>query len=146
MQFTLQLSLPHEASSVPVARAMTRRALQALGASDACIDDVELAVSEACTNVVDHAGGTPYSVVVSLEQESCRIEIIDHGAGMSDGATPATAPADSESDLPGERGRGITLMRALVDHLDFEVRAGQGTTVRMEKSLRFARWSAAART
>ena len=94
--------------------------------------DIELAVTEACTNVLRHAEGTEnhYDVSVSVDGSDCDIRIVDSGTGF-DHVGKGRAPA-----LPGdEGGRGILLMRSLVDRVHFASVPDQGTIVHLQKHL-----------
>jgi serine/threonine-protein kinase RsbW len=105
--------LPTDAQSVPLVRGLLRQALQYLGVVEDCIQEVVLALTEACANVVQHAGEhEEYEVDVAIDDSVCRISVVDEGEGFD----PATAP---EATSPLESGRGLILMRALVDRLDF---------------------------
>jgi serine/threonine-protein kinase RsbW len=128
-----RLCLPHDDASVPIVRHLCRHVLSVLGVSAVCIDDIELAATEACTNVLKHAerSAGPYEVEVEIAGDACRIGVgdgarFDH-AGL--GANPAAVDA--------ETGRGIHLMRALVDSLEFVSGPNEGTTVHLVKRLEF---------
>ncbi|MEH3077862.1 MAG: ATP-binding protein [Quadrisphaera sp.] len=55
---------------VPVVRHLATATLTELGVSPDSIDDIALAVTEACSNVVQHAGsGADFEVRVSVEGE-----------------------------------------------------------------------------
>jgi serine/threonine-protein kinase RsbW len=56
MEITLGLTLPRDELTVPVARHVVRTALDRVGVDGACVHDVVVALSEACTNVLLHAG------------------------------------------------------------------------------------------
>jgi serine/threonine-protein kinase RsbW len=131
MVLSFGLYLPRDETSVPVVRHLCRSALTYLGVKDACTHDIELALSEACTNVLQHAADTKdeYVVEVNINDEHCTIDVADAGAGFDDSALPGSAPAAAES------GRGIQLMRALVDDLQFVSAPGTGTVVRLTKML-----------
>ena len=79
------------------------------------IEEVVLALTEACANVVDHVHDQEaYQVDVSIDEELCRISVFDHGVGFDpEGVQVDGQPTDAE------RGRGLVLMRALVDGLQF---------------------------
>lgn len=57
------LLFQRQALSVPVMRHMLGDTLRALGAEDQGVNDLLLAVTEACTNVVRHGGPDRKSVV-----------------------------------------------------------------------------------
>lgn len=127
MKFSLDL--PRETLSVPVIRRVLGDTLRGLGVSDACVADILLAISEACTNVVQHADSTSrYEVTVVVESGLCVLKIVDRGQGFSDESDKSVHP-DSES------GRGIKIMKALVDDVRFDSRPESGTVVYLQKRL-----------
>ena len=140
MLLRLKLSLPSDARSVPLARKVFRHTLDLMGVDGGCADDIELAISEACTNVLDHAGDHEYEVTAGIEHDCCVVEVADRGTGFVSGdPVPAGALLDPEA----ESGRGVQLMTALVDELDFDhcqtrVSGRPGTIVRMSKALVYA--------
>ena len=132
MQVKYSLHLPREALTVPVARRLCRGALEELGITPRCLHDVALAVTEACANVIEHSSDNDdeYEVAVIVDDTRCQIQVIDTGRGFdheSLGGEVAEASA--------ERGRGISLMRALVDNVSFESRPRAGTIVHLVKTL-----------
>lgn len=133
----LRLLLPSEERSVPVVRKVLSHALDVLGVDRTCIDDVELAISEACTNVLDHAGPhDEYVVFAGVDGDDCVIEVCDEGRDFTE---PPHAPEGTLIDPEAEQGRGIQLMRALVDDLDFTASEDSGTVVRLRKALVYSK-------
>jgi serine/threonine-protein kinase RsbW len=127
MKFSLDL--PRETLSVPVIRRILGDTLRGLGVSEACIGDILVAISEACTNVVQHADSTSrYEVTVAVEGAQCVLKVLDRGHGFDDESTKSVQP-DSES------GRGIKIMKALVDDVSFDSRPESGTVVYLQKRL-----------
>ncbi len=133
MRLILSVFLPRDRATIPVSRHIVRDALQEIGVAEDCAHDVSIAQSEACTNVVDHSGpGDEYEVSVEIDGARCTIRVVDTGRGFDERAVEEDgAPADSE------RGRGIQLMKALVDRVHFQSDAGTGTAVHLEKTLHF---------
>lgn len=130
----LSLSLPRESSSVPVVRKLSVQALTAFGVIHEDVADVELAITEACANVIDHAADTDtYEVRVELASDECSITVIDQGSGL-----PVSAVAD-DVDVEAETGRGLALMRAMVDNVAFRSEPRAGAVVHMVKTLRYER-------
>ncbi|MFB4305369.1 ATP-binding protein [Actinomadura sp. GTD37] len=126
MRFSL--ALPREALSIPVIRRVVGDALRGLGVSDDCVDDVLVATSEACTNVVLHARATgEYEVTGHVDDGVCMLKIKDSGRG------PRPAPQDR--GVLSESGRGLKIMRALVDDLDIDSSPDRGTVVHLRKRL-----------
>jgi serine/threonine-protein kinase RsbW len=113
MELSLALTLPRDEQTVPVARHVVRNAMDQAGVEATCVYDLELALSEACTNVLLHSGpGDQYIVRLDMEDEIGRIRVVDVGHGFD------SARLQAGDALPeAERGRGLGLMRALVDRV-----------------------------
>jgi serine/threonine-protein kinase RsbW len=131
IKFTLML--PRDALSVPVVRRVLQSSMLTLGVADDCLNDIEIALTEACTNVLDHVmAGDEYQVVAGLDDAACVIEVIDTGRGF-DGERLGHANAE----MTAEEGRGIQLIRALVDRVHFKSRPESGMIVHLEKQLTY---------
>ena len=135
MQVKYSLYLPRDANTVPVARRLCRGAMEELGIEARCLHDVALAVTEACANVIEHSSDSDdeYEVSVMVNETHCEIQVIDTGRGF-DHESLATQMAETSA----ERGRGISLMHALVDNVRFESKPQAGTVVHLEKTLELA--------
>ena len=133
MELSLALTLPRDEQTVSVARHIVRNALEQVGVESDCVYDFELALSEACTNVLLHSGpGDQYVVRLDMEDETGRIRVVDVGHGFDSALLQADGP------LPeAERGRGLGLMHALVDRVQLTSRAEAGTIVTLEKALTY---------
>jgi serine/threonine-protein kinase RsbW len=133
MELSLALTLPRDEQTVPVARHIVRNAMDQVGVDETCVYDVELALSEACTNVLLHSGpGDQYLVRLDLQDRLGLIRVIDVGHGFD------SARLQAEDPLPqDERGRGLGLMQALVDRVDLTLRSEAGTIVTLEKALTY---------
>lgn len=115
MKVDFTVRLPVDAQSLPLIRGLVRQTLQHLGVVAGGIDEILLALSEACANVVQHAGEhDEYQVDVSIDDYVCRVSVLDDGGGFDVAAVSAERP---RSPLDG--GRGLLLMQALVDRLAF---------------------------
>ena len=132
MVISFTLSLPRDEASVPVVRHICRDALDALGVTSTCTSDIELAVTEACTNVLKHARSRQdeYDVTVEVNEVNCAISVVDSGEGFDHTRAGHEAPHESSED-----GRGIHLMKALVDSVSFVSKEQDGTVVHLEKTL-----------
>lgn len=130
----LSLNLPRESASVPVVRRLAAQALRAFSVDGDDIADVELAISEACANVIDHAADTDtYEVKVELAADRCAITVVDQGSGFDATAVP------EQAEVSAETGRGLALMRAIFDNVAFRSEPQAGAVVHMVKSLRYDR-------
>lgn len=131
IKFTLQL--PRDALSVPVVRRVLNSSMRTLGVAEDCLSDIEIALTEACTNVLDHAAaGDEYKVVAGLDNSACVIEVIDTGRGFD-----ADRLGHTDAETSAEEGRGIQLMRKLVDRVQFQSRPEKGMIVHLEKQLSY---------
>ena len=131
MEIKLTLALPRDELSVPVVRRVLKSSMQTLGVDDEVIGDIELALTEAVTNVLDHAThGEEYEVSAGINGELCVIEVVDRGSGFDSGAL-----GHGDAHVDAEEGRGIQIMRALVDRVTFDNVPRVGTVVHLEKQL-----------
>jgi anti-sigma regulatory factor (Ser/Thr protein kinase) len=129
VNISFSIRLPTDANSVPLARGLIRQALEHLGVLEDGIDEIVLALSEACANVVKHAGEhEEYQVDVVIDDHVCRISVLDDGTGFD--AETVTEPGQPLLDGGG----GLVLMRALVDRLAFVAEDGRHRVV-LEKQL-----------
>ena len=129
MEVAFRVNLPRESATVPVVRRLCRSSLRSLGVEESCVFDLELALTEACTNVLRHASGTDdYEVEVWTDGRRCLLRVRDAGAGFD--------PDEELVQVDGaESGRGIQLMRLLVDGLQFASDRSSGTVVHLAKNL-----------
>jgi serine/threonine-protein kinase RsbW len=152
-QIRFCLVFPREALSIPVMRHVLGDTLSRLGIAEDSVADLLLAATEACTNVLLHAGpGRGYEVVASVGRNRCVLQVVDNGHGAEAGQAGARArrlrraavrPASmlrrrarrtDISQLP-ESGRGMAIMRACVDDVSLHARAGHGTVVSLRRRI-----------
>lgn len=119
MELSYGLRLPTDVRCVSVVRRLAVTTLEQLEVRSECVDDIALAVTEACANVVQHAGSDEdFEVTVVVEGTVCRITVVDHGVGYGGPGPGGPAPMGLDPD-PLTHGRGIGLMELLVDQLHF---------------------------
>lgn len=129
MLLRLELQLPRDARYVGVTRHVAEALFAELGCPDDVSADIQVALTEACANAVRHAvDSAEYSVVLTVNDDCCEIEVVDLGPGFG------TVAPRADRDVGGEveSGRGLLLMRALVDDLEFRA-LEDGTSVRLRK-------------
>jgi serine/threonine-protein kinase RsbW len=135
MDNVFELQIPASPEYIAIVRlvvsslASARRAL-----ADERVDDLKLAVSEACTNAIEahSSSGRPEPVTITVleGEERLEVQITDRGPGFDPESLPSHPPVTDPERLNFERGLGIPLIRTLVDDVQF-VRTSTGTTVRM---------------
>jgi serine/threonine-protein kinase RsbW len=131
VEIRYSLRLPRDVVTVPLVRTICRDAMRRLGVTDDCQGDVALALTEACANVVQHAGGeSEYEVQIEFCGALCHIRVVDSGRGID-----LTDSSRTETILDQDSGRGIVLMRLLVDRIAFESEPEDGTIVHLQKLL-----------
>ena len=128
-----------ELLSVPVMRQVLGDTLRGIGVNEDSVADILLATTEACTNVVLHAGQSApaYTVAATVRRAACRVEITDVGQGcpkMPHGRVRRGGRGRRGGDL-SESGRGFTIMRACVDVVTLRSVPGQGTRVVLDKRI-----------
>ncbi len=134
MEIKVALFLPRDAASVPVTRQVLDCCLERLGVMPDTRADIALALSEACANVIQHAGpGQEYEVVASTRDGRCVIEVVDTGSREPSAQRPPDE-AD-EATLLSERGRGLRIIDAVTDQMSMTGNGPAGTTVHFEKIL-----------
>lgn len=113
---------------MPAVRRLLRSALSVLPVSRAAGDDLEIAVTEACANVVRHADGAEtFEVSLDVGEDRCTIDVRDDGPGFDPDAV-ATPEAGREN------GRGLHLIRALAENVRMHSAPRQGSLIHFEKS------------
>ena len=126
----MEVSVPASPSRLAGLRRAVRADLR--GVSDEVADDVVLALSEAATNAVLHgsSGGQPIQVVVHVNDDWVEASVLDHGP-----QPPSGFPAESDTDELRAGGRGLWLLRQLVDEVRLE-RVKLGTRVTLRRAIR----------
>lgn len=84
MDVNWTLLLPREAESVGKARRMLRDTATLAGVDPEVSFDLGVALTEACANVIEHAGQAEgYWVAAGISSERCWIDVIDNGVGFA---------------------------------------------------------------
>ena len=138
MELNLTLCLPRDELSIPVVRQVCKNALAVIGVERSCIGDIEVAITEACANVLQHSDADDeYEVRVQIDDALCVIRVVDSGRGFDF----QSLADDHGSDISAESGRGISMIKALVDTVRFESRPEEGVVVHLEKVLEYQQGS-----
>ncbi|MCW2959033.1 MAG: ATP-binding protein [Solirubrobacterales bacterium] len=130
-QTSFGLTLPATPASVSVVRYLFGGVQPMWAVSDLLMHDIQIAVSEACTNVVKHAydTGAPgmLEIAAGLDGDAVVVRVRDNGPGL---ATTAGAPAMATSEL----GVGLALIAALATRME----VGHGPDGAHEVAMEFA--------
>jgi serine/threonine-protein kinase RsbW len=122
----VRLTLPAKPENVAVVRHVLGAFAEALQLPDTVVEDMRLAVTEACTNVVRHAYGDgepgPVQILIRPVGDNLQVVVSDEGSGLG-----------PSRDTAGP-GLGLPLIAALTDSLEIEQLATNGSRVLMSFS------------
>jgi serine/threonine-protein kinase RsbW len=124
----VRLTLPARPENIPVIRHVLGAFAEALRLPPDLVEDMRLAVTEACSNVVRHAYDTdqtgPIDVLVQPRGDQLDVIVSDRGRGM--GPSP---------DVEGP-GLGLPLIAALADSIELQDAPIRGNRLTMSFSSR----------
>jgi len=131
----VRLRIPAKPEYVALGRLALTGLAQARALPSDMIADLKLALTEAVSNSVRHAYGTPgegqVDIRYELRSDAVVIEVLDDG----DGFDPEEAPS-FEGDELSEGGLGIAIIRSIADEVEIESRPGvRGSRLRFVKKL-----------
>lgn len=127
----LKFSIPGKPEYVGVVRLAVSSVANRAGFDIEAIEDLKVAVAEACTNAILH-GVTEnccnYDVELLVEENKLTIEIKDNGAGYN-----IEGYREPDISNPKEGGLGIFIIKSLMDEVDILSSTGKGTIIKMTK-------------
>lgn len=126
----LRFSVPGKPEYVSTIRMAISSVASNLGFDVEAIDDIKVAVSEACTNVVKHGDNEflSYEVSCQISEDCIVISVADHIGGYD---VKEYQPPDLERLQ--ENGLGLFIIQALMDEVDIYSKIGEGTEIKMTK-------------
>lgn len=127
----VELRIPSKAEWVAVARLAVAAVANRLNFSIEDIEDVKLAVAEACTNCIQHASGSEQiEITCETEPEGLTVRVRDYGQGTRPDQIAARRVAE-----PRVGGLGVFLIRSLMDSVEYDVHPERGTNLVMTKKV-----------
>lgn len=139
MERRFVLEVPSSTENLAVIRGFINLIGERAGWPPAEISKLELAVDEACANVIEHAYGKDNTKEVTLratfDDDSIEIFVIDSGRGFD----PASVPQPDLEKLVSARksgGLGMRLMRLFMDEVHYQMVPGEKNELRMKKRLK----------
>lgn len=136
----VQLTIPAKPDYVGLVRLAVSGIANRMGFSYDDIEDLKLAVSEACTNAVDHAyvgGDGDIEISYRLFSDRLEIQVLDRGNSFDvSEVEKRTGPISLEPSMTAvrERGLGLFLMKTLMD--DVHITGDNGVIVQLTKYMR----------
>jgi anti-sigma regulatory factor (Ser/Thr protein kinase) len=136
---TFQLHVPSSTENLSMIREFVGRVGERAGMDSAELTKLELAVDEACANVIEHAYGSDHThevtVKATVDCEAVQIEIVDTGRCFD----PSAIEQVNLDQLISQRksgGLGMRLIRSLMDEVQYHIVPGQKNELRMVKRLK----------
>lgn len=133
------LKVPSSTENLALIREFVGSIAQQSGFDTSDIGKLELAIDEACANVIEHAYGHDISKEViiraTLDDETLRIDVEDTGRGFD----PKLIEQEKLEQLVNKRrsgGLGMRLMKTLMDEVHYEIEPGKKNELHMVKKLR----------
>jgi serine/threonine-protein kinase RsbW len=128
------LTIPARAEYIALCRLALTGLARMQTFSDDVLEDLKLALTEACTNSVRHAYGEGHpgtvEILYELHPDRLEIEVSDQGGGFD-----PEAPVSADQAL-AEGGLGIAIIRAIADEVHIGPQAGgTGSRLRFIKTL-----------
>ena len=136
---SFQLHVPSSTENLSMIRDFVVGIGQRAGFSDSDVAKLELAVDEACANVIEHAYGSDstheVTVKARVDAESVQIDIVDTGSGFD----PKQIEQVNLEQLISQRktgGLGMRLIQSLMDEVHYQIVPGEKNELRMVKRLK----------
>lgn len=136
----LEMKVPAKTEYIAVVRLTVSGVANRMGFSYDDIEDIKVAVSEACTNAVEHAYDTDeegfMTVGFGVYPDRLDIMVLDRGQSFSmEDVRGSLGPVDSDMSVEqlNEGGLGLFLIESLMDKV--EINGDSGVVVMMTKNL-----------
>jgi len=132
----IKVTISSRFENIDLVDAVMEAAMRHFGFDEETAERLGLAIREAVANGVRHGNDQDPSKKVELacdlKQDVMALRITDEGSGFDIEAIPDPLAADN---LFNPSGRGILLMRAFMDEVDFQFDNNGGTQVTLKKRL-----------
>jgi len=132
----VKLDIPARPEYVVLGRLALAGMLRSRGYSEDAVADLKLALTEACSNSVQHAyddSSGQVHLVFEVHEDRVVVRISDDGAGFDLEAIDCPECAAVPGVRYGESGMGISIIRAVVDEFDAQTRPDGGTLLVLTK-------------
>ena len=127
---TIKMEIASNPHYVSVVRLTTSGIANKIGFCLDDIEDIKVAVSEACTNAIKHSLDNKFYVEYTIFENGLTIEVIDNGKGYN--VDSVDKPNLNE---PKESGLGLFIIESLMDDVKIKSDEDNGTTIKMTKYL-----------
>lgn len=133
------LHVPSSTENLALIRDFVGKIGQQAGLAESELSLIEMAVDEACANVIEHAYGqdATQEVIVRarFDADAITIEVIDTGKGFE----PNAIEQKDVRRLIAERrsgGLGMRMMKLVMDEVEYQMKPGERNELKMVKHLK----------
>lgn len=129
----IKLSVPNKPEYVSIVRLTASAIANRMGFNIEEIDDIKVAIGEACTNAIQHALNKEdenYEISFIVNDDKLHINVKDTGIGNCS----SRIKTPNVEDLK-ERGLGLFIIKTLMDDVECISEEGKGTEIRMMKRI-----------
>ena len=131
-------TFPADYSSLSPISILVRDIAERIGFDEKRVYDIELAIDEACSNIIDHAylPGQQGEMTISMatDQNGMTIVLSDQGQPFNPNDIPAP-DLISDINVRQERGLGVFLVHQLMDYVHYEVLPDNTNQLTLKKNL-----------
>jgi anti-sigma regulatory factor (Ser/Thr protein kinase) len=131
-QAPFAITLPSDLRLLGLARTFIETACDSLNCDHCFAESIQLAVHEALQNIIRHAHGGKSQALLEIQvaplEDGLEVRILDEGTPFDVASVPFLEPGEMRIG-----GRGVFLMRRLVDELASEPRCPSGNILRLIK-------------
>lgn len=127
---TIKMEIASNPQYVSVVRLTTSGIANKIGFCLEDIEDIKVAVSEACTNAIKHSLDNKFSVEYTIFENGLTIGITDSGKGYD-----VNSIDEPNLEEPKESGLGLFIIQSLMDEVDIKSNVNYGTVIKMTKYL-----------
>jgi serine/threonine-protein kinase RsbW len=130
------LKIPSQTDNLDLIRSFVAGIARKVGFNDEEVNKIELAVDEACTNVIEHAyqhdDTKDIDIAIQIGLQKLTVVVTDHGKSFNVKQIKLPDMKDYLAELR-VGGLGIYLMKTLMDEVDYQSKPGNRNEVRMVK-------------
>ncbi len=126
----IRLKIPCSSEFAAIVRVQAEAIARRVNFTEEEVYDIITSVGEVCDNAIEHGYSEKgMDVEYTLSEDELKVEIRDYGSGFD-----PRGKGDLPPDIFSEDGRGIFLMRNLMDKVEIESKLGVGTRIVVRKA------------
>ncbi len=135
MDESIVVEIPSDYKYLNLVDRITTELSEVSGFTSKAIDEIAISIIEACTNAIEHGNKCcpeeVVKIVYRISGDRIVIDVYDHGEGFDYEKYMSSIP--DPHDITHYRGRGLYIMKNMMDELKFEMVPGVGMKVTLEK-------------